>query len=182
MKKLSFLALTAFAAFTLSACGGSGAGEKNDSATTDSAKAEAPDAEAAPAADPKVVNTEDFTINLPEGWERNGKEDGKHKTDLKTNNTVPQYYVTIEVQDYCKTIDKWKQFISKDLKPDGTMTVGDKEFTVMANKDAFYTLHVATILPDDKGALVARFSGDGKKDTAEQKELFKQLLEAVVMK
>ncbi len=185
MKKIAIFALALTATALMSACGGkTDGGSASDSTAVDSAQTEATETEGESAEKPasNVIETEYFTLTLPEGWTRNGEE-GKYKADLKTTDNVPTYYATIEVLDYVESIDEWKgNHISKSLKPDGTMTVGDYTFTVMAEKAAFYTLNMATMLPGEKGAYIVSFHGDADKDINEQKELLKKLVEAVVIK
>ena len=183
MKKILVFAIAVASTALLASCGNKTA---EGNATSDSAKVENSDSAAAPqeaAADPKLIDTNGFTINLPEGWERNGEEN-QWKADLRTTETVPVYYVTIEFKDYRDSIDEWKKMdVNEKAKAEGELEAGGMKYTVMSVEDGpFYTMYIATMLPNDKGMLCATFHGETAKDKNEQKEVFKQILDAVKIK
>ena len=63
------------------------------------------------------------------------------------------------------------------------LEAGGMKYTVMSVEDGpFYTMYIATMLPNDKGMLCATFHGETAKDKNEQKEVFKQILDAVKIK
>ena len=177
MKKIFSFAVVAMAAIALASCGNKTAGgDKADSTSTDSTAATAEVQE-----DPNLIENEVFSFTLPEGWGKNG-EPSKYQANLKTTDHVPGFYMNVEVEDYIESIDEWKGHLNKDLKADGTIQAGDMTFTILSSKDAFYKVYGATMLPDDKGALVFDFTGDGNSDIQEQKDMIKGVLEAVKLK
>ena len=177
MKKIFSFAVVAMAAIALASCGNKAAGgDKADSTATDSAATTEVKAD-----NPKLIENEVFSFTIPEGWGKNG-EPGKYQANLKTTDHVPGFYMNVEVKDYIESIDEWKGNLNQELNADGTIQAGDKTFTLLSKKDAFYKVYGATMLPDDKGALVFDFTGDGKGDVQEQKDMIKAVLEAVKLK
>lgn len=179
MKKLFVYGLAVMSMAMLAACGNKTDAAANgaDSAAADSTVAEQE------TADPGVVNTDFFTVNMPEGWELNGAPN-KQKADFKTTGTVPTYYVTVEFKDYRESIDDWKEYdMAQDVKPDGTFEAGGITYQAFSKKDSsFYTLQVVAMAPEDKGTIEAMFHGDASKDVNEQKDVLRQLMEAMKLK
>ena len=177
MKKIFSFAVVLMAAVALASCGNKTAGgDKADSTATDSATTTEE-----VATDPNLIENDVFKFTLPEGWGKNG-EPSKYQANLKTTDHVPGFYMNVEVEDYIESIDEWKGQLNKDLKADGTIQAGDMTFTILSNKDAFYKVYGATMLPDNKGALIFDFTGDGNGDVQEQKDMIKGVLEAVKLK
>lgn len=176
MKKIFSYAFIAAVAVALASCGNkTKEGAAADSTSVDSVKTEEV------AKDPSVIDTEEFTMKIPDGWKKNGEE-SKHQGNLTTTDHVPSYYMNVEVEDYIESIDEWKSNLSKELKADESIKVGDKTFTILSKKDSFYKVYGATLLDGDKGALVFDFTGSGDKDIKEQRDFIQQVLEAVELK
>lgn len=176
MKKIFSFAVAALVAVGMTSCGNKAAGGNGaDSTATDSV------AQEEVKADPKSYDGDIYSMTLPEGWEKNG-EGNSHQLNLRTTDNVPQYYATVDALDYVESIDDWKKFLSKDLKADKDIKVGDLTFTVVSNKEAFYNVNGCALLGEGKGALTFSFTGDGKKDAQEQLDMLQKVLEAVVLK
>ena len=180
MKKLFFYGLAVVSMALLAACGNKTDANANgaDSAATDSTVTEQQEA-----TDPSLAETEHFTVKLPEGWALNG-EPNKMKVDVKTTNTIPNYYVTIQFKDYRESIDEWKEFdMAKDVKPDGTFEAGSITYQAFSKKDSsFYTLQIVAVSPKENGTIEAMFHGAADKDINEQKDILRQIMEAVQLK
>ncbi len=173
------LAIVAVAAFAMTACGNkaNGGGDADSTATEQTAET------GQEAVDESLLETDFFSVKLPEGWLKNGSP-SKYKIDVRTDKYVPPLYATIEVVSYINSMDEWKEKMNKDVKKADAVTIGNITFEAMDKTDsAFYTLYLGSMLDDpEQGILQVTLHGDAKKDKAEQIDKLKEVLNVLKMK